>query len=161
MGNIQGWTPSPWHPQHFSSPILHHHPFFLYQHHHQVAFFRGRYASHGWALLDQPSWEWCPVILHSLGVGIICLFKKHFKEVVASRYTSSSNYCLAFTASLPSLQRPSWRKMTQMLSFHKVEVQEFSGTHCKYLRFCNSHFLLKVLNLLQSMLPSFQKGTFR
>lgn len=42
------------------------------------------------------------MILYSLGAGIICLFKKHFKEVVASRYTSSSNYRLVFTASLPS-----------------------------------------------------------
>lgn len=51
--------------------------------------------------------------------------------------------------------------MTQVLSVHKVQGQEFPGSHWKHLRFCNSPFLLKVLNLVQSMLSSFQKGKLR
>ena len=52
--------------------------------------------------------------------------------------------------------------MAQVLSVHKVEGQEFPGTHWKHEIFFNCPFLLKLLNLDQSMLSSsFQKGKLR
>lgn len=47
-----------------------------------------------------------------------------FEEVVAIRHTSSNN-CLEFTASPCSLYRIFRRKITQVLSVHKVKGQEF------------------------------------
>lgn len=162
-GNILGWTPSPWHPQHLSSPILHHYPFCISNTNKQFSL-KGDMPATPALTRSTPKGiqcTKCSVRLHGRGECGTDNPKQCFKEVVVIRHTSSSSNCLAFTASLPSLHRPFWRTMTQVLSVHKVQGQEFPGSHWKHLRFCNSPFLLKVLNLVQSMLSSFQKGKLR